>query len=133
MSKKVGNMSTSKKKSIGIWVAIIFLALPMAAAGTAKLMGVEMLHMSFKVMGLPEWTGYFIGLCEVCGSVGLLIRRISSAAASGLLIIMLGALSFHIIYTPLAEGVAAMVFAVLAIVIMRARKKDSIWFSGQTA
>ncbi len=39
MSKIMGNMSASKQQSIEKFVAIIFLELPVAAAGTAKLMG----------------------------------------------------------------------------------------------
>lgn len=119
----------NNKKTIGTWLAIILLALPMGAAGVGKLMGVEMLHQSFQLMGLPEWFGYFIGFCELSGAIGLLIPRLSATAAAGLAIIMLGAVGFHIIFTPLSAGVPALVLALLATIVMFARKQDSFWYS----
>lgn len=116
----------TKVKSIGIWILILVLAVPMAAAGAAKLASVEALHQSFALLGLPSWFGYFIGLCELLGAIGLLIPRLSSLAASGILIIMIGAMYFHINHPPLEQIVPAIVFAVLAISIAVIRKKDSI-------
>jgi len=121
----------SRAKSIGTWAAIILLAVPVGAAGIGKLMGVEMMHQSFQQMGLPVWFGYFIGLCEFSGAIGLLIPRLSSGAASGLLVIMLGAIGYHISYPPLSAGVPSTILAILAIVIVFVRKKDSIFLSGQ--
>jgi len=123
----------ANKKSIGTWLLIILVALPVGAAGVGKLMGVEMMHQSFQLMGLPEWFGYFIGACELAGALGLLIPRLSAAAASGLLTIMLGAVGFHIAFTPLSAGVPALVLALLAVVIVFARKNESFWFPGAQA
>ena len=123
----------TNKKSWATWLIIILMALPIAAAGVGKLMGVEMMHQSFQLMGLPDWFGYFIGLCELAGAIGLLVPRLSSAAASGLLLIMLGAVGFHIAYTPIADGVPALVLAVLAVIVVLARKPQSIWLSGSKA
>lgn len=127
------SQSNTKLKPAGTWIAILLLALPMGAAGVGKLMGVEMLHESFKLMGLPEWFGYFIGLCELSGALGLLIPRLSTAAASGLMLIMLGAVGFHVVFTPLSAGVPALILAILASAIIYLRKDDSFWFPGQTA
>ena len=65
-----------------LWAAIGLSALAFAAAGVAKLMGVPMVHASFANMGLPSWFGYFIGICELAGAIGLLIRRLSGLAAA---------------------------------------------------
>jgi len=121
------------KKAIGTWIAVILLALPIGAAGVGKLMGVDMLHQSFKLMGLPEWFGYFIGLCELSGAIGLLIPRLSATAAAGILMIMLGAIGFHVAFTPLSAGVPALVLGLMATAIIFARKNDSVWFSGVNA
>ncbi len=123
----------SNKKSMGVWLAIVLLALPMGAAGVGKLMGVSMLHQSFQLMGLPEWFGYFIGLCELSAAVGLLIPRLSAAAALGIVGIMLGAVGFHVAYTPLSAGVPALVLGLLAVAVVFARKQDSFWLPGQSA
>jgi len=121
------------KKAIGTWIAIILLALPIGAAGVGKLMGVDMLHQSFKLMGLPGWFGYFIGLCELSGAIGLLVPRLSATAATGILAIMVGAIGFHVFFTPLSAGIPALVLALMAITIIFARKNDSVWFSGVSA
>ncbi len=121
------------KKAIGTWIAVILLALPIGAAGVGKLMGVDMLHQSFKLMGLPEWFGYFIGLCELSGAIGLLVPRLSATAATGILAIMLGAIGFHVFFTPLSAAVPALVLALMAITVISARKNDSVWFSSVSA
>ncbi|MCJ8308856.1 MAG: DoxX family protein [Rhizobiaceae bacterium] len=76
----------------------ILPAIAFAAAGVAKLMGVPAVHGSFEMMGLPSWFGYFIGLAEAAGAVGLLMARTRKLAAAGLIIIMIGAIYFHIAY-----------------------------------
>lgn len=82
----------NKVKTIATWAVVILLALAFGAAGVGKLTGNEMMHMSFANMGLPSWFGYFIGACELAGAFGLLYKKLSSAAALGLVFIMLGAL-----------------------------------------
>lgn len=119
----------SKFKSIGTWVVIVLLAFAFGAAGTAKLMGVPMLHESFLAMGLPAWFGYFIGACELAGAVGLLVRQFSAAAGVGLALVMVGAIGYHISYTPLGEAVPAVVLLALSVWVVSLRKKDSIWFA----
>lgn len=85
-------------KKYGPYVFIILPAIAFAAAGIGKLMGTPMLHQSFSVMGLPGWFGYFIGACELAGAVGLLLPQTRKLAASGLVVIMAGAIYFHIVY-----------------------------------
>ena len=75
---------------------LLLPALVFAAAGIEKLAGTPLLHHSFKVMGLPEWFGYFIGACELSGALGLLWPRTRKLAAIGLAVIMMGAIYYHI-------------------------------------
>ncbi|NQZ33548.1 MAG: DoxX family protein [Oceanospirillaceae bacterium] len=116
----------TKFKIIATWVVIVLLAAAVGAAGTGKLMGVEMLHQSFANMGLPSWFGYFIGACEIAGAVGLLVRKWSALAALGLTLIMLGAIGYHLAFDPIGMAVPAVVLAVLASVTFVSRKRDSI-------
>lgn len=96
----------------GPFLFFILPALAFAAAGIGKLMSVPMLHQSFSMMGLPGWFGYFIGSCELAGAVGLLLPQTRKLAASGLVIIMLGAVYFHVTYA-VPSPVPAMVLLVL--------------------
>lgn len=107
-----------------IWVCIGLTSFAFVAAGGAKLAGVEQLHQSFAQMGLPGWFGYFIGLAEVLGGVGLWFRRFSPAAAAGLLIIMFGATYYHAAYDSIANAVPAVLLSLLLVAILTLRKKQ---------
>lgn len=95
-------------KRYAIWCPIILSALAFGAAGTFKLMGTPELHQSFALLGLPGWFGYFIGAAEVAGAIGLLFARTRLLAAIGLAIIMVGAVYFHVVFTPLGQAIPAL-------------------------
>lgn len=115
----------SKVKKAGMWVSLGLASVAFAAAGLAKLAGVEQMHMSFAAMGLPAWFGYFIGACEVAGAVGVWLRRTSIYACIGLFIIMLGAIYFHVVYDAVANAIPALVLAILMSYIFVVRKGES--------
>lgn len=110
----------------GVLAASVLLALIVGAAGIAKLMGVPMVHQSFAILGLPSWFGYFIGAAEVAGAVGLFIPRLSGHAALGLAIIGAGAVYFHVMHTPISQGVPAIVVLLLALFIVVNRRGQLI-------
>ncbi len=93
------------------------LALIVGLGGAAKLAGVLSAHASFQVLGLPSWFGYFIGACEVLGAIALFIRPLSALAAVGIGIIMLGAVYFHLMHTPIAQGAPAIVALALSVYV----------------
>ena len=115
---------TAKMKPVGLWVLIGLAALVFAAAGGAKLTGVEMMHQSFAKMGLPPAFGYMIGLFEVLVAIGLLIRRLSAAAAAGLAVIMIGAIGYHLAFDPVSAAIPAVVLFAICATVAVARKPD---------
>lgn len=117
-----------KFKIYGLWAIIALSSLAFIAAGIGKLMGVEMMHHSFAVLGLPAFTGYLIGACEIAGAIGLLVKKLSSLAAAGLGLIMIGAMYYHLQFDPQGFIAAALLF-VFSIIIFQGRKKDSILFA----
>ncbi len=116
----------SKFNTVATWAVITLLAAAFVGAGAAKLMGVEMLHQSFANMGLPQWFGYFIGACEVVGALALFARKYSALAALGLMLIMLGAIGYHIAFDPIVLAVPAVILALLTAIVFFGRKRDSI-------
>jgi putative oxidoreductase len=78
--QRVKHMEKAKDNRVSITAALV--ALYVSAAGVAKLLGVPYVHSSFPKLGLPVWFGYFIGLCEVLGSIGLLMPPLSALAAA---------------------------------------------------
>lgn len=114
----------SKARSIGLWVSLGLTSLAFAAAGIGKLMGVEQMHMSFAAMGLPVAFGYFIGASEIAGAVGLWLRELRVYAAAGLLVIIVGAIYFHLVYEAAANAVPAVVLGALLITIIIIGRKS---------
>jgi putative oxidoreductase len=110
------------------WIAISLIALYVGAAGIAKLAGVPYVHSSFPKLGLPAWFGYFIGVCEVLGPIGLFIRPLSAIAAVGIGIIMIGATYYHAAYTPAIQAVPAFVLGILCACVFWRRRADIFKF-----
>ncbi|BBH70167.1 hypothetical protein ACTI_68520 [Actinoplanes sp. OR16] len=75
-----------------LWVFQILLGAFMIVASAApKLVGETNAVQTFDDMGAPTWFRYFIGVVELAGGVGLLIPRLTRAAAIGLMLLMVGA------------------------------------------
>ncbi|MEL7106670.1 MAG: DoxX family protein [Pseudomonadota bacterium] len=94
------------------WAAMAIVTLVMLAGGVMKLTGNPLATASFAALGLPAWFALFIGVCEIAGAVGLWLRKTSMLAAIGIAIIMVGAVYYHIMHTPISEAIPA--FVVLA-------------------
>jgi putative oxidoreductase len=119
----------SKPKDFLLLVAIVMTALYIGGGGAAKLAGIPYVHSSFPKLGLPTWFGYFIGTCEVLGSVALFIRPLSALAALGLLVIMIGATYYHAVYTPIVQAAPAFVLALLCVYIFLKRRGQLFKFN----
>lgn len=111
-----------------LWIAIALVALYVGLGGIAKLAGMPYVHSSFPKMGLPPWFGYFIGVCEVLGVIGLLIRPLRAAAAIGIAIIMAGATYYHAVYTPVVQATPAFILTVLSVYIFVKARADLLKF-----
>lgn len=97
--------------------------------GIAKLLGVPQMHGAFALMGLPIWFGYVIGALELLGGIGLMLRRWSVLAASGLLGIMMGAIYFHFNFDVTENAIPALVlsaglFLVIQLRVMNAQADE---------
>lgn len=112
-------------KKYGLMAIMGLTTLAFVAAGSMKLSGAEQMHASFAMMGLPAWFGYLIGAAEVAGGIGIWVRKTSWLAAAGLVVIMLGAIYFHVTYTPIAAGIPALVLGIFAATIFVVRRKQA--------
>jgi putative oxidoreductase len=75
----------------------ILLAVEFAGAGLMKLAGVEAMVELFADIGVGQWFRYVVGLLELAGAVGLLVPRLTGAAALGLSGLMVGALVTNVL------------------------------------
>ena len=115
----------AKTRDYRLLVAIALVVPYVGAGGVAKLAGVPYVHSSFPKLGLPGWSGYFIGACEVLGSVALFVRP-RAIAAAGLGIIMVGATYYHATYTPIIQAAPAFVLAILCLYIFSKTRNDAL-------
>lgn len=111
-----------KPKDPPLLTTIVVTALYIGGGSAAKLAGIPYFHSSFPQPGLPGWFGYFIGACEVPGSIALFPRTLSALAAAGLFVIMAGATYYHATFTPIVQAAAAFILALLCVFIFLKRR-----------
>ncbi|MFB6721063.1 DoxX family protein [Kribbella sp. NPDC056345] len=77
--------------TVALWVLQVLLAASFVMAGLPKLSGDPVMTEMFAAIGAGQWLRYVVGVLELAGAIGLLIPRLSGAAALGLVGIMVGA------------------------------------------
>jgi putative oxidoreductase len=80
---------------IAVWMVSVLMAGLFAWSGVQALRADDMIAASFHEYGYSPGFMKFIGNCELAGAIGLLIPRLRSLAALGLLVIMGGAIVTH--------------------------------------
>jgi putative oxidoreductase len=106
--------------SIIRWVLQVVLAVQFASGGVLKLVGDPRMVDLFTDIGAGQWLRYLVGVCEVAAAVGLLVPRLTAAAALGLTGLMAGA-----VITNLLIGISPAMpaaFLLLAGVIVYTRR-----------
>lgn len=104
-----------------VLVAMAIVTLVMLMGGLMKLSGNDMATASFSVLGLPAYFALFIGICELAGAIGIWHRKTSMLAAIGISLIMLGAIYYHVMHTPISEGIPALVVLACCTLIVSRR------------
>src|SRR5213593_4374556 len=110
--------------NVALWIIQVLLALLFLFAGGTKLiLPIEVLTSmgSPNQVHLPGLLIRFIGVCEVLGGLGLILPgllrirpNLTSLAAAGLVIIMIGAIAVSFV----ADGVAAALFPLLVCLLL---------------
>jgi hypothetical protein len=114
------------KLNVVLWVIQGLLALLFLFAGGVKLV-IPIAAMA-KQIGLPGWFLRFIAVCEVLGALGLILPGITrirtgltSLAASGLVIIMIGATWISVARVSSRSGLFPFIVGLLAAFVAHAR------------
>jgi putative oxidoreductase len=81
---------------IGLWGLQVLLALQFAMAGLAKVFGDQAMVEMFDTIGIGQWFRYLVGALEIAGAIGVLVPRLSSSAALGLICLMVGAAATNV-------------------------------------
>lgn len=88
-------MNTPLRK-YGLPAVKALLTLAFAAAGLAKLSGVEMMVGTFEAVGVGQWFRYVTGIIEVTGAVLIWVPGTQAIAAAMLTVTMIGATLAHL-------------------------------------
>lgn len=118
--------TTSKRANRALWTAQILLALLFLMAGVSKLaLPVEKLQ---GPIDLPLTFVRFIGVCETLGALGLILpgllhirTTLTPLAASGLVIIMVGATVLSVLAIGVGAAILPFVTGIIACTIAYAR------------
>lgn len=106
------------KNKIVYWILAVLLASAFGLAGFLKVSAHPMEIEIFTRFGYPLWLMYVVGAAELAGALGLIAGRfidirLPRAAAVGLLAVMVGAISSHLMYDPLPMVLPATVLSIL--------------------
>ena len=88
-------MASNKQRivTVLVWLITVWETLTLGLAGFAKLGGsAEIWTEWFASWGYAAWFATLIGVLELAGALALLAPKLTAYAASGLVVIMLGAL-----------------------------------------
>jgi uncharacterized membrane protein YphA (DoxX/SURF4 family) len=121
-------MRNTKRISALLWTAQVLLALTFLFAGGMKLVApAEMLK---GPVPLPVLFLRFIGLCETLGAIGLILPSVTRIkpwltplAASGLIVIMIGATIITLIGGQVGPALVPLVVGSLAVFVANGRSR----------
>jgi len=92
-------------------------------AGLPKLLTPDKVKPMFVQFGYAAWFATFIGICEVSGAIGLLVRPLAAPAAAGLSMIMVGAVYTVASHQQYVQSITPLVTLALLIWVAYARFK----------
>jgi hypothetical protein len=118
--------TVSPKVGVVLWTVQVLLALLFLFAGAMKfIMPIEVMT---KQVPFPAWFLYFIGAAEVLGAIGLILpgalrirTGLTSLAACGLVIIMIGATVLTVALNGVAPALMPLVVGILSLYVAYGR------------
>ena len=109
----------SKPRNAIVWSCAIALAVVFGLTGTSKLIGAASARWAerFALWGYPAGTSYLVGVAEILGAAGVLLRRSRRIAAVTLMVIMAGAALTHVIHGELPRVIPPLVLGAVALLL----------------
>jgi uncharacterized membrane protein YphA (DoxX/SURF4 family) len=120
--------TTNRRRAVDItlWtVQILLAAFLLIASAAPKLAGERTAVETFSQIGWGQWFRYFTGTCEAAGAIGLLIPRLATPAAVGLIGVMIGAVLTQLLVLVPVWALLPAAFGVLLAVIAWYRRPQA--------
>lgn len=108
-------------RRFGLWAVKALLAAAFAAAGSAKLVGMQPMVAAFDTIGFGQWFRYLTGTIEVAGAAALLLPALAGFAAVLLAATMVGATAAHLTILP-GSPLPAVLLLTLCLLIASAHR-----------
>lgn len=104
--------------NVTLWaVQILLAAFLLIASAAPKFAGQRDAVETFNQIGWGQWFRYFTGTCEAAGAIGLLIPRLATPAAIGLIGLMIGAVLTQLLVLAPAWALLPAAYGVLFAII----------------
>ncbi len=103
--------------SKGIIVLAILVGLAFITAGVIKLTSPQEMVNNFHRFDYTTWFLHFITGAEIAGGIGLMVPKLRGWAATGLALIMIGAVYSHATHDSIRDAIPALVLAFLCGII----------------
>ena len=122
--QEVGSTARSQRvANITLWVLQVLLALAFLMAGASKLAGASAMVEQFEQLGLGQWFRYVTGALECVAAVLLVVPRASAFGALILMMVMIGAVTAHLVVFR-NNPAPPLVFLTLAAIIAWGRRRQ---------
>ncbi|MCV9939183.1 DoxX family protein [Boseaceae bacterium BT-24-1] len=108
-------------RRLGLWGVKALLAAAFAAAGGAKLAGIQPMVEVFGMIGVGQWFRYLTGTIEVVGAAALLLPALAGFAALLLAGAMIGATLAHLTVLP-GSPLPAVILLALCLLVANAHR-----------
>ncbi len=118
----------SKFKTIGLWALTILLAATFFMSGASKVLFADPLPANYLKWGYPLWFLIVVGSVEIGGAAALLFPRLAAFGAVWLGLIMIGAVSTHIVSGEYAAALVPFILGDLLAIVAYARRDTLLAF-----
>ena len=109
----------SRARTAVVWAGAIALAIVFGLTGMSKLTGAASARWAerFALWGYPAGTQYLVGVAEILGAAGVLLRRSRRIAAVMLTVLMGGAALTHMIHGEPPRVIPPLVLGAVALLL----------------
>jgi putative oxidoreductase len=125
-STSVRRAGWARAARIGLLAARIALSAQFVVGGVLKLTTDPAMVAMFDEIGAGQGLRLFVGVCEVAGAIGLLVPRLARLAATGLVLLMVGATITNVVALQISPAVPLVLMILAAVVaVTRSTKGDA--------
>jgi putative oxidoreductase len=125
-SSRQGNLHArrpGRARNVVAWCLAALLALAIVTAGIPKVAGDAVMVQLFADIGAGQWLRLAVGALEIAGGVGLMVPRLRSWAALGLLLLLIGATFTNVVLLHV-NTLFSVLYAVLALAVLLLRRHE---------